>query len=177
MENAAHAHCCALLTLLRATTSEESDGDEKVVGAGAITGSSDDCGSARAVARTAAGRAFNITNCDPQRSVEMWEEMLAVCAADSQEPQRKAPQLTCLPKALLWVVAVFLELTFALLAGRVPLPRAAVWNLTRRSLDFATTSATFATGAASAIGYRPRFSNRASFKHIRMLREQQAMGR
>ena len=60
-----------------------------------------------------------------------------------------------------------MEVTFALLAGRVPFPRASVWNLTLSSLDFSTTSATFATEAAVAIGYTPRYDNVASFRHIK----------
>ena len=72
-----------------------------------------------------------------------------------------------IPKFVLWPVAAVLELTFALLAGRVPFPRAPVWNLTLSSLDFSTTSATFATEAAAAIGYTPRYDNIASFQHIK----------
>jgi nucleoside-diphosphate-sugar epimerase/ADP-ribose pyrophosphatase YjhB (NUDIX family) len=190
LENAAHAHCCALRTLLRATATaaeeqtqqeeeEEDQEDQDGGGGGGGDGGQRD-GSRRAVARAAAGRAFNCTNNDPQPSVAMWEDMLAVCAGvGGGVGGDAAPKLMCLPKPLLWCAALLLEAAFALLGGAVPAPRAAVWNLTRRSLDFSTTSATFATGAAAAIGYRPRFNNRQSFEHIRelLLQEQEQQRR
>ena len=74
--------------------------------------------------------------------------------------------LKVMPTAIAFALACLSELVYGALAGRVPFPRHAFWNLTRASLGFATTAITLEPPSPD-LGYTPLFSNMESFEDIR----------
>ena len=128
-----------------------------------------------------AGQSFNVTNGDPQDTLEMWNNFISILSkARAQNARSRAgsaatastttpppkylfrmPYLVCL------TLACTSEFLFWFLAGRVPFRRNAFWNFTRSSLDLVQVSITLdITQTREVLGYNPRFDNLASFRHI-----------
>ena len=99
--------------------------------------------------RRVAGRAFNVTNGEAETApvVPMWNQLLRICRPEARPLQP-------LPYLVAYLVACATEAIDWFTAGRVPCPRAAVWNLTRASLGFATTAVTLQL--SNDLGYRHR---------------------
>lgn len=108
------------------------------------------------------GRTFNVTNGEPARdAIDTWSELLSICFPGS-------PKLSRSPKFLWVTLAMLSEFIFGLLDGNVPAPRNTFWNLTRTSVEFASTTITLdISETLSELGYKPLYTYRESFQHIK----------
>ena len=107
-----------------------------------------------------AGSTYNVSNSEKETTdaLTMWNRLLEIC-----EPSR--PPLGRLPFSVAYAVACLVEAVDWFTAGRVPCPRAAIWNLTRASLGFATTSITLSTKETEErLGYTPLFTTEGAFR-------------
>jgi hypothetical protein len=108
-----------------------------------------------------AGRTFNVSNGEPFHGViDNWNQMIAVVRGEDANAK-----LRPLPYVVAYVAACASEGIYAFTAGRVPLPRAAFWQLTRSTLALAMTPITLKNDPT--LGYVPPFDNVASFHDIK----------